>query len=85
MAAERVFRMISLNVGGLKKLVIYPVVLAWLSTFAVICLQETYDLQDSFTLDGFTSHYATATASDGRPNDGLVTLINNRYYFGIYS
>lgn len=72
-------RVVSLNLCGFRKLAIFPLVLLWLQSFAVIFLQETLDVNQSFQLPGFSGHFTSARPTDGRASGGLSTFFNNRF------
>ncbi len=80
------FRGITWNLNGTRKYLANTAVLAFLSTFAVIFLQETFETgssrpYDDLSLPGFVPREIRATRGPlGRGKGGLKTLLNGRLF-----
>ncbi len=80
------FRGLTWNLNGTRKYLTNVAVLAFLSTFAVIFLQETFEVsgtrpQDDLNLPGYIPREQRATRGPrGRGKGGLKTLLNGRVF-----
>ncbi len=80
------FRGLTWNLNGTRKYLSNVAVLAFLATFAVVFLQETFEVsgarpQDDLNLPGFIPRDQRATRGPrGRGRGGLKTLLNGRVF-----
>jgi exonuclease III len=80
------FRGVTWNLNGTRKFLVNTAVLAFLSTFAVIFLQETFEVPGArpchdLNLQGFVPRERRATRGPlGRGVGGLKTFLNGRLF-----
>ncbi len=80
------FRGVTWNLNGTRKFLVNTAALAFLASFAVILLQETFEVsgappRDTLVLDGFIPREKYATRGPrGRGSGGLKTLLNGRVF-----
>lgn len=75
-------RVVSFNVNGVNKLDTDPMTSNFIHASAIVCLQETWDVEDAFVLQGFSKYSVAATRSSnqGRPSAGTATFISNSIF-----